>query len=289
MKTTKRLLGWSTICLFLMAFGCSNETGETITASDGVEISFDRRGERSPTLVFVHGWANDRSVWDAQVAHFSTKYEVVNVDLPSFGESGNNREKFTIASFGEDVATVIGELDIEQAILIGFSMGAPVVTEAASRVPKRIIGVILVDELHDVEAKSTPATTSDTAKFFLDLVANPTNEKLVNSGFYTKDTEASFKKVAAMLRGAPRAGWEDSLLDTLNWLNENCTDSISRVQAPIIAINSDSRPTNVEAFRKYAPSFQVKIIPNTGHLVMWDAPDEFNKLLEESVQELKSQ
>ena len=288
MKTKNRLLGWSAACLSVMVFGCSNETSEAVTASDGVEIRFDRQGDGDPTLIFVHGWANDRSVWDAQVAHFSRKYEVVNLDLPSFGESGNNRESFAIVSFGEDIATVIRELDIEQVVLVGFSMGAPVVIEAANKAPKQVIGVILVDELHDVDAKLTPAVVSDTAKFFLDLVTSPTNEKLVSNGFYTKDPEVSFERVAAMLKGAPRIGWEDSLHDALNWRNEECTEAISRVQAPIISINSDLQPTNVEAFRKYAPSFQAKIVPNTGHLVMWDAPDEFNRLLEESIQELKS-
>jgi pimeloyl-ACP methyl ester carboxylesterase len=45
------------------------------------------------------------------------------------------------------------------------------------------------------------------------------------------------------------------------------------------------KPTNVENFRKYAPSFQAKIIPGVGHLVFWDNPEEFNRLLEESIQE----
>jgi len=41
----------------------------------------------------------------------------------------------------------------------------------------------------------------------------------------------------------------------------------------------------VETFRKYVHSFKVKIIPDVGHLVMWDVPEEFNCLLEESIQE----
>ena len=289
MKAARLFLAWGVICLFLMASGCATGTGETVTASDGVEISFDRQGKGKPTLIFVHGWANDRSIWDAQVSHFSKKYEVVAVDLPSFGESGNNRGKFTIASFGDDIASVVEELNLDQVVLIGFSMGAPVVIEAANRVPGKVTGVILVDDLHDVEAGIPQEAIADTAALFLDLVTSPTNEKLVGGGFYTKNAEASFARIVAMLEGGPRVGWKESLLDVMKWLNEDGTKSISLVRAPIISINSDLRPTNVEAFRKYAPSFQAKIIPDTGHLVMWDAPDEFNRLLEESVQELISQ
>jgi len=64
---------------------------------------------------------------------------------------------------------------------------------------------------------------------------------------------------------------------------------ISQLQVPIIAINSETRPIDVEILRKHAPSSQVRIVPNTGHLIMWDAPEEFNRLLEESIQELQGQ
>jgi hypothetical protein len=48
-------------------------------------------------------------------------------------------------------------------------------------------------------------------------------------------------------------------------------------------------PTNVEALKKYIPSSQVKIVPDAVHLVMWDNPEEFNRLLEEGVQEFVNQ
>ena len=60
---------------------------------------------------------------------------------------------------------------------------------------------------------------------------------------------------------------------------------LKKVTAPIISINSDQYPTNVEAFRKYIPSFKVKIIPDVNHTVFWEAPKEFNRLLEESINE----
>ena len=47
-------------------------------------------------------------------------------------------------------------------------------------------------------------------------------------------------------------------------------------------------PTNIEAFQKYAPTFKAKIVKDVGHLVMWDNPEEFNRLLEESIREFKN-
>jgi len=272
----------------LITSGCATEADNVVVASDGVEIHFDRQGDGSPILVFVHGWSNNRSVWEAQVAHFSKKYKVVNIDLPGFGKSGNNRQHFTTGAFGEDVATVVEKLELDQVILIGFSAGAPVVIETANRIPELVTGVVLVEDMHDVEATIPPSAISDTEGFLMDLITNPTNEKLVSSGFYKKNPETSFQRVLAMLQDAPRIGWGESLLDFLRWTNEDCIKLLSQLQVPIIAINSDLQPTEVGTFQKYVPSFQARIIPDTGHLVMWDAPEEFNRLLEESIQELKS-
>ena len=124
------------ITLILIICGCASEPDNVVVSSDGVKISFDVQGEGEPALVFVHGWSNNRSMWDAQVAHFSEKYKVITVDLPGFGESGNNRQIWTMSLFGQDVAAVVNKLGLKQVVLVGFSMGAPVVIEA--RVPHRL-------------------------------------------------------------------------------------------------------------------------------------------------------
>jgi len=60
------------------------------------------------------------------------------------------------------------------------------------------------------------------------------------------------------------------------------------MHAPVISINAAQTPTKIEAFKKYVPSYKAKIIEDSGHVVMWDAPDEFNRLLEESIHEFIS-
>jgi pimeloyl-ACP methyl ester carboxylesterase len=188
-----------------------------------------------------------------------------------------------MASFGEDVATVINKLSLDQVVLIGFSMGAPVVIEAAKRVPNQVVGVVLVDWLQDIEMQYPPEVISYLDSVFMDVVTTPTIEKM--KPFFRKNKEASFERLLSMLKDAPRIGWRESLIDIFRWSNEDCIESLKNIQTRIISINSDQTPTNVEAFMKYVPSYKAKIILDVGHVVFWDAPEEFNRLLEESVQE----
>lgn len=285
MNRKNLFFSYCVISLILIIFGCTRETDNVAISSDGVKISFDVQGEGKPSLVLIHGWSNTRIIWDEQVSHFSEKYKVVNIDLPGFGESGNNRQNWSIASFGNDVAAVINKLDLEQVVLVGFSMGGPVAIETANTVSERVAGIVLVDNLQNVEMKYPPPVVSYIDSVYMDLVTNPTNEKLLSSGFYKRNPDSSFQRILALLKDAPTIGWSESLNDLLRWMNEDLAASLKKCQAPIIAINSDMHPTNVEAFRKHVPSFHAKIVHEVGHLIMWDAPEEFNHLLEESIRE----
>lgn len=267
----------------VIIYGCANEPDNIAISSDGVKISFDMHGEGKPALVLVHGWSNNKSIWDAQVSHFSENYKVIAVDLAGFGESGSNRQRWTMSSFGEDVAAVINKLHLDQVVLVGFSMGAPVVVETAKRVPDLVIGLVIVDQLHNVEMRYSPEVISSMDSMFMDVVTSPSIEKM--KYFFRKNPQASFERVLLMVNDVPKIGWRESLNNFFRWRNDNCVESLTKIKCPIIAINSDQKVTDVEAFRKHVPSFKAKIIPDVGHIIMWDAPEEFNRLLEESIQE----
>lgn len=283
---TKILSVYSGIILIVLFIcGCTNEPDNVAISSDGVKIVFNQQGKGKPAIIFVHGWANPKKIWDDQVAHFSPKYRVIAIDLPGSGESGNNRTNWTMEAFGEDVAIVINKLNLKQVVLVGFSMGAAVIPETAKLLPEKVLGLVLVDHIQDIEMKFPPEMIGFMDSLMMDLVTNMTNEKLVALGFYKKNQEATFKRLSLMYDGVPQVGWKESLQGYCKWINENCTESFKQLKVPVIAINSDIEPTNIEAFRKYVPSFQAKIMTDVGHLVFWDDPEEFNRLLEESIQE----
>lgn len=289
MKAKSLLLVLLATSLLLFSDGCKKQPITSVTSADGVKIVFNQQGKGKPAIVFVHGWSNNKSIWDDQVAHFSEKYKTIAVDLAGSGESGNNRLNWTMSAFGDDIAAIIDKLKLDKVVLVGFSMGAPVVVEAAAKAPENISGVILVDDLLNIETNYPPEMIHLYDSIMMDVISNPTIEKTEGT-FFKTNIQENYNRVLTMLhKNSSMTGFRESLLEYFKWLNENCTETLRKVKAPVTAINSDSEPTNVEAFRKYVPSFRAKIIPGVGHVVFWDAPDEFNRLLEESIQEFVRQ
>ena len=285
MKQRDLLLFSIIISSILLFISCKKEPNHMASSFDGVEISFDKQGKGSPAIVFVHGWSNNRSVWDEQMDHFSKKYKVIAIDLGGHGQSGDDRNAWTMSSFGEDVIAVINHLKLKKVILVGFSMGGPVVIEAAKKAPEKIAGLVLVDNLHNIEMKYSEEMIKITDSIFSDLMAYPTNEKLIGLGFYKNNPEKSFQRAMTMLKDGQRPGWHGSFLEMFKWINEDLTTSLIEINSPVISINSNSQPTNMEAFQKYIPSYKVNVMSDVGHLVFWDAPGVFNNLLEQSIQE----
>jgi pimeloyl-ACP methyl ester carboxylesterase len=283
MKNKVMLAALCTTLSLIIFFGCIIKDDPVAVSSDGVEISYREFGNGSQALVFVHGWSNSKDVWDAQAAYFSKEYKIVTLDLAGFGKSGNGRKLWTMAAFGEDVAAVIKKLHLEQVLLVGFSMGGPVILETAKRIPDCLAGLVLVDILQNIEATYSKEFIDNTVQAYMDLVNAPSMEKAMP--LFKTNSHALSERYIATVKDVPKTGWSESLTDCFRWMNEDCIEAIKDCSVPVLSINSDQYATNVPAFRKYIRSYKVKIIPGVNHVLMWEAPEKFNQLLEESIPE----
>jgi pimeloyl-ACP methyl ester carboxylesterase len=69
-------------------------------SADGVLINYEVQGHRLPALIFIHGWSCDLTYWQKQVDYFASRYTVVAIDLGGHGDSGLNRDRWTMPAFG---------------------------------------------------------------------------------------------------------------------------------------------------------------------------------------------
>jgi|SRR5689334_714001 len=251
-------------------------SSSVVNASDGVPIHYEVQGKGEPTLVFIHCWSCNRHLWDNQVAEFSKTHRIVTIDLPGHGESGMDRKHWSVESFGDDVKTVVAKLDLKRVVLIGSSMGGPIALEAARRMPDRVVGIVPVDTLQNVEDKLPPDQLEGVFKA-MEADFKGANATLMSQFFFSPTTPAAVKeRILADIDSRPPATAIAILRGVFAY---DAAPALREIKVPIRAINSDRVPTNLDVNRKYAPQFDVVIIKGTGHYPMLEDPARFNALL----------
>ena len=271
------------LVVFAFSAGQAQPKSEVVKASDGVPISYSVQGKGEPALVFVHCWACNRHFWDNQVAEFSKTHRVVTIDLPGHGESGQGRKTWSIESYGDDVKTVVTKLDLKRVVLVGSSMGGPISLEATRRMPDRVVAIVPVDTLQNVEQK-IPQEQLDAVFKQMEADFKTATTNLLNQFFFSPTSPAAVKE---RIINDTIAQKPEVVLPILKAVfSYDAVAGLREVKVPIRAINADRAPTDIAANRKYAPQFDAVIIKGTGHYPMLEDPARFNQMLAEILRNL---
>jgi pimeloyl-ACP methyl ester carboxylesterase len=287
LKYPRRFIPAFAAAILLTAIAAA-ESGSKVhwaTSADGVRIAYEVHGHGSPALVFVHGWSCNRSFWAGQIEPFSKQFEVVAVDLAGHGDSGRNREKWTIQSYGDDVAAVVKKLNLKKVILIGHSMGGDVIPEAALRLPGRVVGLIWLDTYKKLGAGRTPEEVQAFVAEFSPNFSEST-AKFVRSMFVSTSDPELVDRVALVMSSAPPNIALPSLDSAFSYSRE-MPRTLERLHLPVIAINPDNAPTDVPSLEHYG--VQVIFMPGVGHFLMMEDPQRFNVLLSAAIERLSRQ
>src|SRR5688572_24450268 len=94
-----------------------------VTTSDGTEIYYKDGGSGRP-IVFSHGWPLTGDSWEAQMRFLADRgYRCIAHDRRGHGRSSQPWHGNEMDSYADDLATLINNLDLQEAVLFGFSTG----------------------------------------------------------------------------------------------------------------------------------------------------------------------
>ena len=284
-KTIAIYLIVAIICLFLSACAINNSVIQPkkliAESADGTRIAYGFSGQGKTTLLFVHGWLCDHKIWQPQIDYFSGNYKVVWLDLAGHGDSETDRQKFTMPEFARDVKSVYDKVGGEKIILVGHSMGGPIVIETARLLGEKVIGIVAVDAFYTPLAsvpeeikmafleklkKDYPAALKETVGSMFAQSANPA---LVNSAY--KNMLAADYKMGI-----------SSLYECIKWNSQKEPFELKAFSGKLYNING--APKGDEK----ALHNSVVLIPGAGHFVPQVKPEEFNAALGVLVEKLQS-
>ncbi len=261
-------------------------SNKTAVIHHDVHLHYNLSGIGDITLLFVHGSFLDETIWNSQVDYFSSSYQVVTIDLAGHGKSGNNRNTWTIEQFGQDVIALIKVLQLKNIILIGHSIGADAILEAAVLYPQPIIGFIAIEAFKNAGIPMPEEYQHElkeiTEKLKRDF-AN-TSEEYARQELLRPDTKCEITdRIVKAYREAYEPMGIESAADTLNYFQRE-RELIQQLSYKIHLINVNYMPTHTEALDEYATkSYELMLMKGTSHFPMLESPKELNELLGEAI------
>lgn len=258
---------------------------------DNVSLDYTMSGNGTITLVFIHGAFIEKEYWQTQVEYFSKNYQVVTVDLAGHGKSGKNRNDWSIQALGEDIVTVINELNLSTVVLIGHSLGGDVILEVATIIPEKVIGFVGIDNFKNA-GTAMPLEIQkiiDQALILMQTDFAGIAEDFARQSLITPSTDPliSMRVINDYKHFNPHVGIT-LLKSSFAYYNRE-RELLQKLSVKLNLINIDYFPTNEALLKLYAHSgYEVFNLKGTCHYPMIENPDEFNQLLQNVIFNIKA-
>jgi pimeloyl-ACP methyl ester carboxylesterase len=257
-------------------------------SADGVPIGWHQYGHGDPAVVLIHGWAEDSSIWRAQLAALAAHYTVVTLDLGGQGVSGAARRSWSLASFAQDVAAVVAMLPNPRIVLVGQGMGGPVALEAAPLIGARLAGLIGVETFRTLgEPMPLPSQVEQAVQPFRADFAGAVRKFVTATLFHPRSDPALVRSVTELMaHTAPERGV--AALTDLNRLDYAAI--LPAVKVPMVVIDSDlGGAVDAQRLRHAAPHLTLVTLDGDDSFAMLDDPGRFNSALLQALASLAGQ
>lgn len=273
------------LVLFLVACGGAQEKGVRAPADDDSSPFVDRKGFQPKSftvqvtgkgrpIIFIPGLGCPGEVWDGTVKHLDG-YQSHVLTLAGFAGTKPISKPLS-ATVRKELARYIRSHRLENAVVVGHSMGGFIAYWLAANLPDVVSGVIVVD--------AGPALSGDVeeAKQLRDQWRGATDEqfaertKVMFSGM-TNDP----KHLAPILDDVAKSDRKTLGDAVYELMTTDLRDEMHEIKAPVLVVLADGGlQDRIKQQVAPIPHHEVVVLKNTHHFVMYDDPDGFYRAID---------
>lgn len=253
---------------------------------DGSKVHYESYGKGTDAVVFVHGWTCDLSFWRAQAPVYE-KHRTLLVDLPGHGQSEKPEVAYTQERFARAIDAVMRDAGVTRAVLVGHSMGGPVALTFLRLFPTRTKALVLVDAYmpqapkDEAERASQKARMEPFVKSFQAPNYRETAGKMIEGMYSAKTTPAQREEIRTKMLATPQYVMA-SAMEGMFALEAPKPGETYKLPVMAIMSAAQTQPGFEARLRTVFPDLRkFESWEGSGHFLMMESPDRFNRLLEE--------
>ena len=257
---------------------------------NGLKLGYLAGGQEGEAVVFLHGWPTSSHLWRHQVPALAERFRAYAPDLPGYGDSDKPADApYTLDYYAGVLSGFLDALGIEQVTLACHDIGGPIALLWAVRHPGRLARLVIMDTTPYPDLPLMLRLLLPVARLpgvGRALVSRRGLRLLFQIGTHGKGV------VTDELLTAYDGPYENpadrkTLLRILTSLDVQAmveiVDNLGRITAPTLILWAENDPSAPLAIARRLQAdiagSVLKTIPNCGHFLTKDRPDEVNRLL----------
>jgi len=265
-----------------------------IETSAGVTIYYGETGKGRP-LVMLHGWSGSGAVWRFQ-QNLAAGCRLILPDLRGHGRSSAPPGCYLLDDLADDIVSLFEQLDLTDAVLLGWSLGSQTAIAAFSKLKERLAGVVLVGATPRFTAADDypfglPASAPRGMGLRLKKGFNRTMEEFFRGMFaegeLSPDEENRINRKIARAGRLPEPEAAHATLDIL--ATADLRDKLPAICRPVLVIHGSADAICPPGAARYLverlPDARLVELEGAGHAPFLSRPDEFNAILRKFLQE----
>jgi 3-oxoadipate enol-lactonase len=236
-------------------------------------------------VAFLHAFPLQAAMWDYQLEAFESTHRCVAIDMPGFGQSPSpvDPDASSMHWAAGLVAGALDQLDIDQATIVGASMGGYLAMSLLRHHPERVREVVLADtraRSDDPQVAKRRGEQQDQLRGGAEVgsLAKSVVEGLLSSGSMARAELVDY--VHALAEAATPAGWIGALEAMKSRPDNMLVLRQADVRALVIVGELDRVTPIAEAMSvRSLVKGELVVIPGVGHLPNVEDPLAFNEAL----------
>ncbi len=269
---------------------CTVQQHGFIGTSGGGKVYYEQRG-KGETVILLHGHSLDRRMWDCQWKPLAKKFRTVRMDFRGYGLSSEQREDMPM-THADDVLALMDSLHIGQAHVVGLSMGAFVAGDLLAMHPERLLSCTMASGgIRNSPEPSVPMDSAESAKRDREIAAlqakgvakmkEEWTEQLMSSG--GSQRERMRKPLTQMI--SDWTAWQPLHKEVRLFYGREAWQRLQqrgKTNVPTLMVRGENEVKgnkNKPREMQYLTRAEFTILPDCGHMLNMEQPEQFNKVL----------
>lgn len=236
-------------------------------------------------VVLIHGLAGDAGAWRPQMDALASRYRTVAFDNRGAGRSTQRDEPITLEGMAQDTLVLLESLEIEQAHIVGRSMGGAIAQHLALMAPERITSLVLCASFAKLDPLGHRVLTN--MREVLEWRGNwhdHARHSIANflSADYLNHHPAEVEQILDLIGGESRLP-ACYVAQNHACLMNDTLDQLPQITAPALVLSGDLDPicssTATQWLDAGLPNSTSHVFAGTSHFFMREQPREFLEVL----------